>query len=171
MLKGLWLVSSYRGAKLGPILFLIMVNDLQCTSGKSGISKFVDDVSFSEALSRNVESSVIQSDLTSVNAWASNNLMKLNVKKCKEMQICFFRDQPELPSLYVGNQVLESVSSHKILGLILQNYLKWNEHIAMSVSKASKRLHILRRLRDYSDYISYVYCAGEVPRHDLITIN
>jgi hypothetical protein len=33
-----------QGTKLGPILFLIMVNDLQCRSGKSGIWKFVDDI-------------------------------------------------------------------------------------------------------------------------------
>ena len=52
---------------------------------------------------------------------------------------------------------MESVSSHKVLGLILQNDL--NEHIAMSVSKASKRLHILRVLR-----------RGGIPPHDLITI-
>ena len=131
---------------MGPILFLIMVNDLQCNSGKSDIWKFVDDVSLSECLLRNEEPSIIQSDLTSVGVWASKNLMKLDAKKCKEMLICFFRNTPELPSLCVGGQALESVSSHKVLGLIIQNDLRWNEHIAMIVTKASKRLHILRAL-------------------------
>ena len=89
-------VGVSQGTKLGPILFLIMVNDLQCNSGKSGIWKFVDDVTLSEGLSRNGEPSVIQSDLTSVDVWASNNLMKLNAKKCKEMQrnAIFFLSQP-----------------------------------------------------------------------------
>ena len=82
--------------KLGPILFLIMDNDLQCTSGKSDIWKFVDYVS-SEGLTKNVAPSAIQSDLTSVNVWASENLMKLNATKCKEMLICFFWNKPELP--------------------------------------------------------------------------
>ncbi len=90
-----------QGTKLGPILFLIMVNDLQCSSRKSSNWKFVDDVTISEGLLRNGEPSVIQSDLTSVATWASNNLMKLNAKKCKEMQICFFRNKPELPHLCV----------------------------------------------------------------------
>ena len=49
--------------KLGPILFLIMVNDLQCSSGKSDISEFVDDVSLSECLLRDGEPSIIQYDL------------------------------------------------------------------------------------------------------------
>ena len=93
------------------------------------------------------EPSVIQSDLTSVDVWASNNLMKLNAKKCKEMQICFFRKKPDLLNLRVGDQVLECVSSHKVLGLIIQDDLSWNEHITIIVTKGSKRLHILRVLR------------------------
>ncbi|CAB4017461.1 RNA-directed DNA polymerase from mobile element jockey, partial [Paramuricea clavata] len=136
-----------------------MVNDLQCGSGRSGNWKFVDDVTISEGLLRNGEPSVIQSDLTSIATWASNNLMKLNTKKCKEMQICFFRNKPELPHLCVEDQILECVSSHKVLGLIIQDNLKWNEHISMIVTKASKRLHILRVLR-----------RGGIPPHDLITI-
>ncbi|CAB4010558.1 Hypothetical predicted protein [Paramuricea clavata] len=136
-----------------------MVNDLQCGSGRSGNWKFVDDVTISEGLLRNGEPSVIQSDLTSIATWASNNLMKLNTKKCKEMQICFFRNKPELPHLCVEDQILECVSSHKVLGLIIQDDLKWNEHISMIVTKASKRLHILRVLR-----------RGGIPPHDLITI-
>jgi hypothetical protein len=148
--------DEFSGTKLGPILFLIMVNDLQCSSGKSGIWKFVDDVTLFEGLLRNGEPSVIQSDITSVGVWATNNLMKLNAKKCKEMLICFFRNKPDLPSLSVGDQVLELVSSHKVLGLIIQDDFKWNEHIAMIVTKASKRLRVLRR--------------GGIPPHDLITI-
>ena len=126
-----------QGTKMGPILFLVMVNDLQCRSGKSEMWKFADDVSISETLPRNADLSTIQSDLNSVTVWSSNNLMKLNADKCKVMHICFLREQSDLPSLYIGNQVLETVSSHKVFGLILQNDLKWNEHIAMSVNKAS----------------------------------
>ncbi len=107
----------------------------------------VDDVTISEGLLRNGKPSVIQSDLSSVATWASNNLMKLNAKKCKEMQICFLQNKPELPHLCVEDQILECVSSHKVLGLIIQDDLKWNEHISMIVTKASKRLHILRVLR------------------------
>ncbi|CAB4038243.1 Hypothetical predicted protein [Paramuricea clavata] len=75
------------------------------------------------------------------------------------MQICFFRNKPELPHLCVEDQILECVWSHKVLGLIIQDDLKWNEHISVIVTKASKRLHILRVLR-----------RGGIPPHDLITI-
>ena len=148
-----------QGTKLGPILFVIMVNDLQCRSGKSDIWKYVDDITLSEGLQRNVESSAIQSDLTSVDTWASNNLMKLNAEKCKVMLICFFRNKPDLPNLCIGDQTLECVSSYKVLGLTIQDDLRWNNHIAMIVTKTSKRLHILRVLR-----------RGGIPPHDLIAI-
>ena len=73
--------------------------------------------------------------------------MKLNARKCKEMLICFFRNKPDPPTLCVGDQALECVSSHKVLGLIIQDDLRWNKHIAMIVSKTSKRMPILRVLR------------------------
>ncbi len=67
--------------------------------------------------------SVIQSDLTSVDVWASNNLAKLDAKKCKEMQICFFWNKSDRLNLRVGDQVLECVSPRRVLGLIIQDIL------------------------------------------------
>jgi hypothetical protein len=84
--------------------------------------------------------------------------MKLNVKKCKELRICFLKDKPELLPLSIDEQALEIVQSHKVLGLIIHN-LKWNEHIDSVVSEASKRLYIIRTLR-----------RSGVPAEDLLEI-
>ena len=75
------------------------------------------------------------------------------------MRICFLKEPIELPQLKIDNQQLELVTSHKVLGLVIQNNLKWNNHIESIVPKASKRLHILRVLR-----------RGGVEINDLITI-
>ena len=80
-----------QGTKLGPILFLVMVNDLippTCNHWK-----YVDDVTISEVISRHGSSSM-QSDLDYISSWASANYMMLNPKKCKELRICFFRETP-----------------------------------------------------------------------------
>ena len=61
--------------------------------------------------------------------------------------------------LEIDGQQLELVTSHKVLGLVIQNNLKWNNHIEYIVTKASKRLQILRVLR-----------RGSVEINDLITI-
>lgn len=75
------------------------------------------------------------------------------------MRICFLKEPTELPHLKIGDQQLEFVTSHKVLGLVIQNNLKWNNHIEATVTKASKRLHILRVLR-----------RGGVEMNDLTTI-
>ena len=135
-----------QGTKLGPILFLIMINDLSIPTPETNLWKFEDDVSISECLTKNGGAS-IQSTLDTVSSWASMNLMKLNAKKCKELRVCFFKATPQLPPSRIDGQVLETVHSHKVLGLVIQDNLKWNENTCMIVSMASKRLHIICVLR------------------------
>ena len=87
-----------QGTKLGPILFLIMINDLSIPTPETNLWKFVEDVSISECLTKNGGAS-IQSTLDTVSSWASMNLMKLNARKCKELRVCFFKATPQLPPL------------------------------------------------------------------------
>ncbi len=87
--------------------------------------------------------------------------MKLNPKKCEEMQICFYKERPMFNNLILDDHPLEIVFRHKILGLVLQDNFKWTGHVAMIVTKASKRLHILRVLKrdgiQHSDLILIYY--------------
>ena len=147
-----------QGTKLGPILFLVMINDLDVKTHAMDIWKFVDDISTSEGITKECNSK-FQSCIDSINSWASCNLMKLNPKKCKELRVCFLRETPDLSPLLIDGRALEVVRSHKVLGLVIQNDLKWNDHIESVVSKASKRLYIIRTL-----------LRGGVPAEDLLTI-
>ena len=61
--------------------------------------------------------------------------------------------------MVIGNHTIETVRSRKVLGLIIQDNLKWDEQICSVVAKASKRLHILR-----------VLSRGGVPASDLTKI-
>ena len=144
-----WLSTSAgvpQGTKLGPILF-VMINDLKIVSPRSSNWKYVDDVTISEIVPTR-EVSILQNELDTIGNWTSTNNMKLNPKKCKEMIVSFRRDieQPP-PTLVVENISLERIESHKVLGLTIQNNLKWDLHISEIVTKASKRLHILRVLK------------------------
>ena len=73
--------------------------------------------------------------------------------------MCFFKEKLSLQPLQIDGNELESMSPNKLLGLVIQSNLKWNEHIDLIISKASKRLHILRVLR-----------RGGVPPKDLLLI-
>ena len=54
--------------------------------------------------------------------------MKLNGKKCKEMTIRFLRNQPDIPRLCIDGQLLDLVSSSKVLGVTFNNKLKWSDN-------------------------------------------
>ena len=73
--------------------------------------------------------------------------MRLYPSKYKIMRMCFFREQPVLPVFTIDGKPLDSVFSHKVLGLTLQSDLRWNAHVDSILPKAAKRLYILRILR------------------------
>ena len=68
------------------------------------------------------------------------------LKNVESYRCVFFKETPQLSYLQIDDQVLETVRSHKFLGLVIQDSLEWNEHIYIIVSQASKRLHIMRVL-------------------------
>ena len=148
-----------QGTKLGPILFLLMLNDLGLST-QLGCNrwKYVDDITVSDTLLRG-QSSCLQSDLDRIHQWAVDNNMRLSTSNCKIMRMCFFREQSVLPVFTINGKPLDSVSSHKVLDLTLQSDLRWNAHVDSIVPKAVKRLYILRILR-----------CSDVSTTDLVTV-
>ena len=49
--------------------------------------------------------------------------------------------------LYIGNQIVERISSNKLLGVIINENLKWNCHVDYITAKASKKVYVLRLLK------------------------
>ena len=148
-----------QGTKLGPILFPVMIKDLASHSPlRSSNWFFVDDVTISQVVNRNASLGL---HLNSIEAWLTSNNMKLQPKKCKDFTISFLRNpQQELFStLSINSQPLEKVTCFKLLGVTLQNDLKWNAHVNLITFKVSKRLHILRVFRN-----------SGIPAQDLLTI-
>ena len=145
-----------QGTVLGPILFLIMVNDLVVDHDRRW--KFVDDTSVSEVINKN-EMGKMQCLVNDINTWCMKNEMKLNQTKCKDMIISFALEHPKLDPIFLEEHELVPVSSAKILGMYISVDLKWNTHITHIVSKASKRLYFLRLLK-----------RSGVDRYSLLTV-
>ena len=133
-----------QGTVLGPTLFLIMINDL-LTDWKDRW-KYVDDTTTAETIGPDCNSN-LQDLVNYIVTWTKNNNMKLNVEKCKELIIDFARKKHHFPPLTVDDMNVERVKSTCILGLTVQDNMKWNEHIHNIVKKASKRLYMLRLLK------------------------
>ena len=133
-----------EGTVLGPILFMIMINDL--LKDWESRWKYVDDTTLSETVIVN-EESVLQCTLDGKNLWCEENDMVLNTRKCKEILICFWKKKPNFQQLTVNNYPVEHVNSAKLLGVMLSSDLKWNEHVAYIVKKSSRRLYMLHLLK------------------------
>ena len=145
-----------QGTVLGPILFLIMVNDLVVDHDRRW--KFVDDTSVSEVINKN-EMGKMQCLVNDINTWCMKNDMKLNQTKCKDMIISFALEHPKLDPIFIKEHELVPASSAKILGMYISVDLKWNTHITHIASKASKRLYFLRLLK-----------RSGVDRYSLLTV-
>ena len=140
-----------QGTKLGPWLFLLMINDLRIPGVPTW--KYVDDTTIAE---------IIQHAVNYVAEWSSCNLMQLNAAKCKELVIDFKKFKHHFESLVVSDKNLKVVQNAKILGLTISNNLTWNTHIGGIITKANKRMYFLVLLRKAgvpsSDIVNF-YCT------------
>ena len=133
-----------QGTKLGPWLFILMINNLDPQSVDRW--KFVDDTTISETVSKNSASN-IQTAVDYVQNWSSDNRLKLNELKCKELVIDFSRAVNTFQRIIVNGNELELVSHAKILGLVISDDLKWNDHVYHIIKKVNKHIYSVVQLK------------------------
>ena len=129
-----------QGTKLGPWLFVLMINDLRLSG--SDAWKYVDDTTLAEVVPRGGQSAM-QETLSAVEDWSNTNKLQLNADKCKELRIDFKRAKEQFVALNVNSKELEQVDSVKVLGVTISNTLKWNCHVSELIKKVNKRMYFL----------------------------
>ena len=145
-----------QGTVLGPISFLLHINDLQTEANHV---KYVDDSSLWEVCGADGSDSMIQVATNQAVKWSARNFMKINAEKTKEMVISFSTKPVAPPPVTINNTAIERTESFKLLGVVLSNRLDWSDHCEYLHSKCSQRLYLLVLLRR----------AG-VPDHDILRI-
>jgi DNA-binding transcriptional regulator of glucitol operon len=146
-----------QGTKMGPLGFQAIINDA-ASEAKSSVWKYVDDLTIAENCTNSTKSN-IQQDLNDFVDWSKDNNLTLNPSKCQALQVCFMRNPPQ-PALSIGNVPLNLVNSAKILGIWIQNDLKWDTHVHEMLKKVNRRLYMLRTLKRFgfnSNELSVVY--------------
>ena len=141
-----------QGSVLGPLLFLIYINDLE-VGIKSHIKFFADDTSlFSIVKDCNTSANELNHDLDLISTWAHNWKMSFNPDPSKQaVQMIFSRKRKKTnhPNIYFNESEVKTVNEHKHLGLILDSKLTFASHINEKITKARKGLGILKSLRRY----------------------
>ena len=129
-----------QGSVLGPLLFLIYINDIHHNVLHSECSLYADDTLLSCDVAGDISS--LQSDIDVLFEWSVAWGMLFNPRKCVHVQIG--KDAPD-NNVTLGNETIPTSDSFKYLGVIIQSDLKWNSHITCITGKANRSLGILRR--------------------------
>lgn len=136
-----------QGSVLGPLLFLIYINDitqdLQCDS-----FLYADDTSLLEVVEDpDISADRLNNDLKCIYEWTRDWLVTINPDKTKSVTFSVKKLKSVHPTLYFANEPIEIVSNHKHLGVTLSSNLSWRAHIFNVYEKASKKLNLLKGLK------------------------
>jgi hypothetical protein len=138
-----------QGSVLGPLLFLVYINDItEALANESYL--FADDTSvFCPVQNGNIlrTAEIINTDLDKLNKWAKKWLVTINPTKTVVMLFSKKRHPPLLPHLVLDGNQLQVVTMHKHLGIVLTQSLNWSEHINSVASKCSRLLSIFKRYK------------------------
>ncbi|CAB3995382.1 RNA-directed DNA polymerase from mobile element jockey [Paramuricea clavata] len=137
-----------QGSVISPTLFNIHINDLEntLTNNFTNTHKYADDCTLDEVVANGALSNM-QESTNQVMNWANDNKMVVNPKKTKDMWISFSQSSPEPPPIQTDGIEIERVNSFKLLGVWVQNDLKWNTHVCKITKRANKLLFLLRECR------------------------
>lgn len=132
-----------QGSVLGPLLFLIYINDLPNNVSLS-IRLFADDCIVYRKISSPDDHVILQNDINLISMWCSKWQVVLNSVKCKLVSFSRKKSNSDF-SYYINNSAINRVQSYKYLGIHLTQNLSWSPHITAICAKASKTLGYTRR--------------------------
>ena len=137
-----------QGSVLGPLLFLLFINDLP-DSVKNKVKLFADDL---KLIGNAAHSSSIIEDLKQLEEWENLWLLRFNPSKCKVIHL-EFNDNPNI-DYYLDGVNLNPSELEKDLGVSTHRSLLWNVHIKECISKANKMIcWIARNLMIREKYV------------------
>ena len=130
-----------QGSVLGPILFIIYINDID-DKIMNKIWKFADDTKILGKVKTDNDREIIKNDIIKFMEWSEMWQMPFNVKKCKVMHIGNLN--PKLEYEMKGEKI-EVVEQETDLGIELNNQLKWDAQCRKSAKKGNQILGLIYR--------------------------
>ena len=141
-----------QGSVLGPLLFLIYINDLE-KNLKCNVKFFADDTMLYSIVEEvNASADDLNHDLELIRRWAYQWKMEFNpdpTKQATEVLFSCKRKKPCHPSIYINGNEVAKEEEQKHLGLILRSNLSFRKHLNEKIIKAKKYIGIIKHLSRY----------------------
>ena len=137
-----------QGSVLGPVLFLLYINDLPKALHENIIELFADDAKLNKSISSGEDAAILQANFNRMVSWSDKWSLKLNTNKCKVLHISKSSDSVK-QSYYMnspeGPITLDEVEYEKDLGVYIDSKLSFETHVNNSVKLANKMTGIIKR--------------------------
>ena len=144
-----------QGTVLGPLLFVIYINDMLDPITSDGLL-FADDTKVFRQICSEENALQLQSDINKLEAWTKTWLLRFNADKCHVLTLGRFENIRHTHRYKIGGRELEHVFEEKDLGVHVDSDLSFEEHITTKVRKANQIMGLIRRSFTYLDEKSFV---------------
>ena len=154
---GMSALNLLQGSILGPIFFLLFINDLPSEVLHSKVDIYADDITPSHSVEVDLAPTAIETapqlDLGGIARWSNTNKMIINVRKTKSMLVTGKRLTKKLAtktlSLQLDNEDIEQVNFQKLLGVTVDQELTFNKRVDELSKKLGQRLGVLRKIERF----------------------
>ena len=135
-----------QGFILGPLLFLVYIND---------IHSFADDTCLSMVVGNpSAAGTILQNDINRIIIWADQWLVIFNPSKSESLITFTKRNKLTHSDLLIYNAVIPQVNIHKHLGVFISSNVSWDNHLEYIIDKSWKKISIMRHLKSVLDMLS-----------------
>lgn len=143
-----------QGSVLGPLLFILYINDLSLHIDFCDLDLFADDSTMSTSNpSISVLVNLIQADLLNFDEWCQKNDMTLNIAKTKAMVISTKQTISKImsnpPDIKLNENLIQISNQEKLLGINIDSELSWSSQVDNTLKKCNTLLYLLSRIKQY----------------------